>query len=410
LLILLVIFFLPFKNSGKNMSLTYPNADKRIKAGHLWVYSNEIDTNITPLRSFSAGEFACLLDHSGKALGIVGISPNGLIAARLLTRHLIAIDVNFFEQQLKQALLLRSSLFEMPHYRWVHGEGDFLPGLVIDRFGDDIVVQCNTASMDACRHLIIEAIEKLVSPRSIILRNDSRGRELEGLEKEVLLVHGDMPTQLLLSENGVSFAAPTIEGQKTGWFYDHRDMRHALKAFVANQKVLDVFAYLGSFGVQAASFGASQVTCVDISSLSATWVAQNAELNGVSDRVSSITGDAFEVMEQLLSEGQRFGVVVIDPPAFIPKAKDHAKGLAAYQKLNALAIRLTQVGGFVFSGSCSMHLTRDELLGVAQKAARANDRRLQLIQETHQAIDHPIHPAIKETQYLKGLVFRVLAS
>lgn len=397
------------------MTTTYPalqlnpKAEKRLKSGHLWIYSNEIDTQITPLKSFHAGELACVLDATGKALGIAGVSPNGLIAARLLTRHVIAIDAAFFEQQLKQALTLRQLVFTAPHYRWVHGEGDFLPGLIVDRFGDDVVVQCNTATMDACRDWIVQAIVKLVSPRCVILRNDGRGRALEGLSEEVVVIYGTAPDALMLSENGVTFSAPTLEGQKTGWFYDHRTMRDTLKQFVANQSVLDVFAYLGSFGIQAASFGAREVTCVDVSALSEQWVRKNAELNGVGDKVTSIVGDAFEVMTQLLAEGKKFGVVIIDPPAFIPKAKDHAKGLAAYQKLNALAIRLTQMGGFVFSGSCSMHLSRDELLSVAQKSARANDRRLQLVAETHQAIDHPIHPSIKETQYLKGMVFRVLA-
>ncbi len=385
-----------------------PKADKRLKSGHLWIYSNEVNVQVTPIKSFEAGEVVCVLGADGKALGLAGVSPNNLIMARLLTRQLLEIDSVFFEKQLKQALALREIMFRVPHYRWVHGEGDFLPGLIVDRFGDDVVVQCNTATMDRYRDMIVQAIVKLVSPRSIILRNDSRGRVLEGLTQEVVVVYGSAPNTLSLSENGVQFAAPALDGQKTGWFYDHRSMRAQLNPLVMNRTVLDVFSYLGSFGVQAASFGASSVTCVDVSSLSAEWVAHNAELNDVSERVSSITGDAFEVMTQLLSEGRKFGVVIIDPPAFIPKAKDHAKGLVAYQKLNALAIRLTEMGGFVFSGSCSMHLSRDELLAVAQKSARANDRRLQLVAETHQAPDHPIHPAIKETQYLKGFIFRVL--
>lgn len=387
-----------------------PKADKRLKAGHLWVYSNEINVQVTPLKSFEAGEIVCVLDANGKALGLAGISPNSLIVARLLTRQLLEIGLSFFEKQLQQALTLREILFSVPHYRWVHGEGDFLPGLIIDRFGDDVVVQCNTATMDSHRDMLVQAIVKLVSPRSVILRNDSRGRVLEGLNQEVVVVYGTAPESLSLSENGVRFSAPTLEGQKTGWFYDHRSMRAQLNPLVVNRSVLDVFSYLGSFGVQAASFGASSVTCVDVSAISAQWVAQNAQQNGVGEQIVSITGDAFEVMTQLLQEGRKFGVVIIDPPAFIPKAKDHAKGLTAYQKLNALAIRLTEIGGFVFSGSCSMHLSRDELLAIAQKSARANDRRLQLITETHQAPDHPIHPAIKETQYLKGFVFRVLAS
>lgn len=385
-----------------------PKTDKRIRAGNLWIYSNEIDAAQTPLKSFDNGEVVCVLDAQGKALGMATINPQALLCARLLTREVRSINTDFFVERLKSALQLREALFDLPHYRWVHGEGDFLPGLIIDRFGDEIVVQLGTSGMDALKEPILAAIQQLVQPKTMILRNDSRGRDLEGLETQVEVTHGSAPEYLSLSENGVTFQAPALTGQKTGWFYDHRSMRARLQTYAPKKRVLDVFAYLGSFGVQAAAFGADSVTCVDVSALSAEWVARNAALNGVDDKVNSITGDAFDVMTQLLADGQKFDVVIVDPPAFIPKAKDHAKGLAAYQKLNALAIRLLNVNGVLFSGSCSMHLGRDELLASIQKAARANDRRVQLLEETHQAPDHPIHPAMKETQYLKGLICRVL--
>lgn len=385
-----------------------PKTDKRIRAGNLWIYSNEIDTTQTPLKSFENGEVVCVLDAQGKALGMATINPQALLCARLLTREVRSINTDFFVERLKSALQLREALFDLPHYRWVHGEGDFLPGLIIDRFGDDIVVQLGSSGMDKLQSDILTAIQRLVPAKSIILRNDSRGRELEGLETQIEVAYGSAPEVLSLSENGVTFQAPALTGQKTGWFYDHRGMRARLQTYAPKKRVLDVFAYLGSFGVQAAAFGAEAVTCVDVSALSAEWVAHNAALNGVGDIVNSITGDAFDVMTQLLANGQKFDVVIVDPPAFIPKAKDHAKGLAAYQKLNALAIRLLNVNGVLFSGSCSMHLGRDELLASIQKAARANDRRVQLLEETHQAPDHPIHPAMKETQYLKGLICRVL--
>lgn len=396
------------------MTINYPalqlkaKEDKRIRAGNLWIYSNEVDTSITPLKQFSTGEVVCVLDAQGKALGMATINPQALLCARLLTREVRAIDCDFFVKRLKTALSLRNALFDQPHYRWVHGEGDFLPGLIIDRFGDDIVVQLGSSGMDALKAPILEAIQRVIQPKTIIMRNDSRGRALEGMDSEVAVALGQAPNSLCLSENGVTFHAPALTGQKTGWFYDHRSMRARLQSYAANKKVLDVFAYLGSFGVQAAAFGAQSVTCVDISPLSAEWVARNAALNGVGNKVSSITGDAFDVMTQCLAKGEKFDLVIVDPPAFIPKAKDHAKGLAAYQKLNALAIRLLTPGGILFSGSCSMHLSRDELLMSIQKAARANDRMVQLLEETHQAPDHPIHPAIKETQYLKGLICRVL--
>lgn len=385
-----------------------PKSDKRIRAGNLWIYSNEVDTQKTPLKSFQSGELVCVLDAQEKVLGLATINPQSLLCARLLTRAVRTIDVDFFAERLKSALALRESLYELPHYRWVHGEGDFLPGLIIDRFGNDIVVQLGTSGMDALKEPILAAIQRLVQPNSIILRNDSRGRDLEGLETQVVVAYGSAPAHLSLSENGVTFAAPALTGQKTGWFYDHRSMRARLKSYAPRKRVLDVFAYLGSFGVQAAAFGAESVTCVDVSPLSAEWIAHNAALNGVGDKVASITGDAFDVMAQLLANGQKFDVIIVDPPAFIPKAKDHVKGLAAYQKLNSLAIRLLATNGILFSGSCSMHLKRDELLSIIQKAARANDRNVQLLEETHQAPDHPIHPAMKETQYLKGLICRVL--
>ncbi|MEQ5800818.1 class I SAM-dependent rRNA methyltransferase [Halomonas sp. H10-9-1] len=384
------------------------NADRRLKAGHLWLYSNEIDTHATPLKGLEAGQQVVVEAGNGKAMGVAYVNPNSLICARLVSRDpQQGLDRSLLVHRLNQALALRQRLFAAPYYRLVHGEGDLLPGLVIDRFGDTLVVQLNTAGMQAVLPELLDALDKVLSPTTVVLRNDTSGRRQEGLERGVEVVKGEVGGPVLLEENGVRFAAPVLDGQKTGWFYDHRVNRAWLNQFVAGKRVLDLFSYVGGWGVQAAAHGASEVLCVDASAPALERVAENAALNGLQERVAVGEGDAFEALAALKAEGEQFDVVILDPPAFIKKRKDIPNGERAYGKLNREAMRLLGRDGLLLSASCSMHLAPERLVDVVRGAVRHQDRHGQILFQGHQGPDHPVHPAIPETSYLKALGVRV---
>ncbi|MDR5900668.1 class I SAM-dependent rRNA methyltransferase [Halomonas icarae] len=384
------------------------NADRRLKAGHLWLYSNEIDTAATPLKGLEPGQQVVVEAANGKAMGVAYVNPNSLICARLVSRDSQqSLDRSLLVHRLNQALALRQRLFAAPYYRLVHGEGDLLPGLVIDRFGDTLVVQLNTAGMQAVLTELLDALDKVLSPVNVVLRNDTSGRRQEGLERSVEVVKGDVGDPVLLEENGVRFSAPVLDGQKTGWFYDHRVNRAWLNQFVAGKRVLDLFSYVGGWGVQAAAHGAREVLCVDASAPALERVADNAALNGLHEQVSVGEGDAFDVLAALKAEGEQFDVVILDPPAFIKKRKDIPNGERAYGKLNREAMRLLGRDGLLLSASCSMHLAPERLVDVVRGAVRHQDRHGQILFQGHQGPDHPVHPAIPETSYLKALGVRV---
>ncbi|MBU0807065.1 MAG: class I SAM-dependent rRNA methyltransferase [Gammaproteobacteria bacterium] len=385
------------------------NADRRLRAGHLWVYSNEIDVTATPLSGFVAGDQAILEAAGGKALGVVAMSPNNLICARLLSRDLKhVLDKSLLVHRLNVALSLRERLFDKPCYRLVFGDSDLLPGLVVDRFFDILVVQLASATMERHKEDVLAALIQVCKPSGILLKNDSAARDAEGLPRYVETPFGVVPEWVALEENGVKFEAPVIEGQKTGWFYDHRMNRARLAPYVKGKRVLDLFSYIGGWGVQAAAFGASDVMCVDASGFALDGVERNAALNGLTDKVACVEGDVFEALKQLKASEERFDVIVADPPAFIKRKKDQKNGEGAYRRLNEQAMRLLNKDGILISASCSMHLEEDNLQNILLTSARHLDRNIQLLERGAQGPDHPVHPAIAETRYIKSLTMRLL--
>ncbi len=382
-------------------------ADRRLKRGHLWIYSNEVDVKQTPLKAFTAGQQALVCNQQGKPLAIATLNPAGLICGRVVNRDVSRpLDKSVLVHRFKQALALRESCFHEPYYRLIYGDSDLLPGLVVDRFGDYLVVQMATAGMELLKDEIVEALQKCLKPTAILLRNDHTARQLEGLESYVEAI-GDVPEAVELVENGVRFLAPIAAGQKTGWFYDHRESRAMLQRWASGKRVLDVFSYVGGWGVQAAAAGASEVVCVDASEQALAWVGENAQLNGVDERMQGLHGKAVNVLKSLIDQGQQFDVVVLDPPAFIKRKKDQKSGEAAYRHLNELAIRLLSRDGLLVSASCSMHLEEESLVDIVRGAARHLDRHAQIIHLGSQGADHPVHPAIAETRYLKAVFARV---
>lgn len=385
------------------------NEERRLRQGHAWVFSNEVDTARSPLDGFAPGQAVLIQAHDGKVLGTGYVNPHSLICARLVSRDTAhGLDRSLLVHRLNIALSLRARMFATPDYRLVHGESDGLPGLVVDRFGDILVVQLNTAGMEAVKAEVVAALEKVVKPRVILLRNDSPARDLEGLERYVETVLGTAPETVPLTENGVRFEAPLLGGQKTGWYYDHRDNRARLQRYVRGARVLDMFSYVGAWGVTAAVAGAAQVTCVDASARALDQVQRNAALNGVEARVDTIEGDAFEVLKALRADKAQFDVVVLDPPAFIKRKKDVKEGVAAYRRLNQAALQLLGKDGILVSASCSFHLQRAVFADLLYQSARHLDRHWQVLEQGHQGPDHPLHPAIPETDYIKCVVGRAV--
>jgi 23S rRNA (cytosine1962-C5)-methyltransferase len=381
--------------------------DKRLRQGHLWIYSNEVDTKATPLKSFESGSQVEVQSSQGKSLGVAYINPNSLICGRILTRQNKLFGSKQIGQRLESALALREMCFDEPFYRLVYGESDGLPGLVIDRFGDYFVAQISTAGMEALKPQIQAAISRVFEVKGLLWKNDGKMRVQEGLEEYIEVAEGDVPKMLPMIENNTKFEAPVWEGQKTGWFYDHRLNRQRINQHVKGKRVLDICSYIGGWGIQAAVAGAEHVVCVDSSNKALDWVEGNATLNGVSDKVETIRGDAFVVMEKLLEEQQKFDVVILDPPAFIPKRKDIGAGERAYQKLNQLGMRLLGTEGLLVSASCSMHLSESSLDRMLTQVGRHLDKNVQVIERGSQGPDHPVHPGIPETRYIKSLMCRI---
>lgn len=386
------------------------NEEHRLRAGHLWVYSNEVEVASTPLTAFEPGELAVVVDYRERPLGTAYVNPHSLICARLLGRETgLQADAAWFSRRIGTAAALRNRLFDRPFYRLVHGEGDALPGLVIDRFDTVVTVQLTTAGMELRKGEITTALREVIRPETIVFRNDSPIRALEGLECYVETVPAP-PGHVMAEENGLRFEFEPLTGQKTGWYYDHRMNRARLPAYVRGRRVLDVFSYSGAWGVQAAAGGASRVVCVDESRAALDLLARNARLNGVADRVVARQGEAFATLKSLRDAGETFDIVVLDPPAFIKRRKDKAAGLRAYQRLNQLAMQLLDADGILISASCSFHLAADELRTVLLQAARHLGRELQILEQGHQGPDHPVHAAIPETAYLKSFIARVYSA
>ena len=387
------------------------NEDRRLHAGHLWIFSNEVDAQQTPLPKFKAGELVRVLAHNDRALGLAYVNPQSLISARMLETWRLP-DVAWLAARIRGALRLRERLYPKPYYRLVYGESDGLPGLVIDRYGSSCVVQIGTAGMEKLKSQIQQALEQVLQCEALLFKNDGSTREMEGLPSYVEAASGKFDELGLVLEDGLEFQVSWAEGQKTGWFFDQAVNRRNLAKYIRQgARVLDVFSYVGAWGVRAAHSGAREVLCVDSSAAALELAAGNAERNRVNERdgskLTTLRGDAFDVLEDLAKKSARFDVVIVDPPAFAKRKKDLPKALAAYKRLNQLAMRVTADDGILVSCSCSYHVSPEDLQDAIAKAARAADKHLQILEAGGQAPDHPVHPAISETRYLKAYFCRV---
>jgi 23S rRNA (cytosine1962-C5)-methyltransferase len=381
--------------------------DRRLRAGHLWVFSNEVDNESTPLLGFQTGTLVRVLSERDQFIGYAYVNPHALICARILSRSPVhPPDRSLLVHRLRVALALRERLYSSPYYRWVFGESDGLPGLVLDRYGEILVGQIATAGMEALRPEVEAAVGAVHTPQALVWKNDGAARELEQLPRQLLTPIGRAPEELGVLEGSLTYSVPLSTAQKTGWFYDQSSNRELWRRLIApGARVLDACSYAGAWAITALSRGAREAVCVDASEAALAVARRNAAANGVA--VATEHGDVFEVLDELVRRGERFDAIVLDPPAFIKRKKDSARGQAAYRKLNQIAMRLLERDALLVSCSCSYHLAAEELLGLIQAAARHSARFVQVLYTGGQSPDHPIHPAILETRYLKAFFCRV---
>jgi 23S rRNA (cytosine1962-C5)-methyltransferase len=381
--------------------------ERRLASGHLWVFSNEVDTERSPLTAFAPGALAELRSYRDAFLGYVCVNPHALICARILSRAAdLPVSRALIEQRLTAALALRERLGDARYGRWVFGESDLLPGLVLDRYGDLVVGQIATAGMEALKDDIEAAVRQVLNPRGLFWKNDSAARDLEHLPRLAEAAFGDAPAEVEVVESGLRFAAPLADGQKTGWFYDQSENRARLGRYVTpGARVLDVCSYAGAWALRALQLGAGSALCVDSSQSALQFAQANARRNGA--RLEPLRADAFDALKDLSARGEQFDLVILDPPAFIKRKKDIPQGQAAYRKLNQLALAVLAAEGVLVSCSCSYHLAAEELQNAIQSAARAGGRFVQILAAGGQSPDHPVHPAIPETRYLKAFFCRV---
>lgn len=378
--------------------------DRRIRAGHAWVFSNEVDTNKSALQQFSPGEPVAILNAQGHWIANGYVNPHSLICARVISRNpKVWLDAALLKERLTAALRLRERLYPQPFYRLVYGESDLLPGLIVDRYGNYLAVQITTAGMERQRDALLETLIALLRPSGIILRNDTPARAQEGLPEGIDIVFGEIPERVSLEEASCRFAVDLQQGQKTGWFYDQADNRAQLAAYATDATMLDVCSYTGAWTVRALAAGATHVTAIDVSANALEHLQYNAALNGYAEKVTTLQGDAFDQLKRLREQHAQFDLVNLDPPAFIKRKKDSKAGADAYRRLNQLGLELVKPGGMLVTSSCSFHFGEDQLQQVVRQAANKLQCAVQLLRRGQQASDHPVHPAIAETAYLKTL-------
>ncbi|WP_438316301.1 class I SAM-dependent rRNA methyltransferase [Candidatus Caldatribacterium sp. SIUC1] len=383
--------------------------EKRVLLGHPWVYRTDIEVLRGPA---DPGDVVLLENHRGKPLALGYYNPSSVIAVRVLTRNPEErIDRDFFLRRMQQALELRLKLFREATtnaFRVVFAEADFLPGLIVDRFASLLVVQFLTLGMEKRRGDVVEALEVLLHPEGIYERSDVEVRKREGLEERTgWILPGGSP-EVVIKENGLAFFVDVARGQKTGYFLDQRENRLSLRRYVQGARVLDCFSYTGGFAIHAAAFGAKEVLGLDISESAVALARENARLNRLEDRVRFEVADVFEALRELFRKGERFDLVILDPPAFV-KGKEALEGaLRGYKDINLLAMKLLVPSGTLVTCSCSYHLSEDLFLEVLKEASQDAGRRLQILEQRGQAQDHPVLVGYPESRYLKCFILRVL--
>lgn len=381
-------------------------ASKRIKQGHPWIYSNEID--MQAIKNMPYGSFGQVLDNNNQVIGVAHFNYQSLICGRMLTwEPEEEVDIEFWRRRLEQALQLRVNFLKDPFYRLIHAEADGFPGMVIDRFGNTLVVQLNSAASEIIWQQCQWMFLSLFSPEGIVLRRDSPSRESDGLTIMHTEIIGVIPDIIRLQENHIAFFADVRKGQKTGWFFDQRDQRHFVSQFCKNKTVLDCYCFSGGFSIYAAKAGARAVLGIDRSAEALQLAQMAAAENKLETICSWQQQEVFSCLEKMQQQNQQFDVVIVDPPAFIKSKKDLTAGSRGYRKLAKLASRVVKKDGFLFFASCSHHMSAPKLLEQIHLGVNDAKRVAKVLYYGQAGIDHPTLPSLPESAYLKAYMLQI---
>ncbi len=382
------------------------NEERRLLAGHLWVFSNEIhsvDTNI------SNSDIVAVYSYNSKFLGYGFYNGNSLISVRLFTRKNNQDFTQILTENIHNAYCLRKNLFpSRKSYRLVFSESDYLPGLIIDKYNYTFVLQINSLGMEKNISPIIEYLVNELKAKNIFTKHDNYFRQLEGLSNENVIFYGNDHLTEVITDGSVYYKIDFLKSQKTGFFFDQVDNRIYTSKFCSGVEVLDVFSNNGGFGLNALKAGARYVTFVDYSANEIENIKENLVLNNFHKNYDLINDDAFEFLEKMIAQGKKYDVVIVDPPAFTKNKKNLKNAISGYEKLNNLAIKCVKNNGLLVSASCSHHLSKDEFLRIINKAAFKNNKLIKQIYYNTAGPDHPINPAMEETQYLKFGIFNII--
>lgn len=382
-----------------------PGKDKRPLSGHPWIFRSDID-HIEG--SFTPGDVVDVVSSKGRFIGRAYYNPASQISLRMMTLRDEKVDRELIFRRIKQAIDYRSTFADLHSCRIVYGESDRLPALIVDSFGDVLVIQCLALGMERFKNDVVDALVSLLHPKGIYERNDVPVRTLEGMEMTTGLLYGEVPDRVEMTENGIRFLVDVKEGQKTGYFLDQKENRAAIAPFVKGAKVLDCFTHTGSFALHAGHYNAKEVTGVDISEYACKFAEENARLNNLQDTVHFVTANAFDLLSEQSREGDKYDTIILDPPAFTKTRSAVASATRGYKEINLRALKMIRDGGYLVTCSCSQHVLPLQFLNIVEDAARDAHVQLRQAEYRTQGRDHPILPAAPETQYLKCGIFQVL--
>lgn len=384
---------------------------RTIKAGGAWVFNNEIET-ITG--RFHNGDLVIVHDFDGYPMGKGYINQNSKIRVRLLTRHVNQeIDESFFQMRLQNAWNYRKDTVDTSSCRLVFGEADFLPGIVIDKYEDVLVMECLTLGMERYKEQLANLMKQILQKdgiqiRGVYERSDAKEREKEGLSRVKGFIGAEFDTNVEITENGVRYMVDVVNGQKTGFFLDKKYNRLAIQKLCKGKRVLDCFTHMGTFALNAGIAGASEVTGLDISEFAVEQATENAKRNSLSDTVTFRAANVLDELPKLAAAGEKYDVVILDPPAFTKSRQATKNAIKGYREINMKGLKLVKDGGYLATCSCSHFMTQELLAKTIREAARATHKRLRQVEFRTQAADHPILWAAEESYYLKFFIFQVV--
>lgn len=382
---------------------------RTLKAGGAWVYDNEIDVISGGPENGSLVE---VHDFDGFFMGIGFINTNSKITVRMLSRHSHVVDLDFIKERVRNAVEYRRDTVDMAACRLIFGEADFLPGIVVDKYADVLVVESLAMGIDRFKFIIVDTLKEILGSmgmpvRGVYERSDARVRLLEGMERVKGFIGGEFDTNVEIVENGVHYMIDVVNGQKTGFFLDQKYNRLAMQRLCKGKRVLDCFTHMGTFALNAGIAGAKEVTGLDISEFAVSQAMANARLNHLEDTVSFRCANVLDELPRLFEAGEKYDVVILDPPAFTKSREATKNAIKGYREINMKGLKLVKDGGFLASCSCSHFMTQELLEKTIREAAKAVHKRLRQVEFRTQSPDHPILWAADESYYLKFFIFQV---